>query len=411
MTDSVDPGNRSKVLRTLIAESPTTRGAVATRTGLSNATVTRTVSVLLRERLVQDLHALPRRSPGRPANLLEVCGNHTLAAGVDIGASNTRAVLFDLTGRALATCSVATPTTVNARRLARFANDLVRDMATDTQVGRTPAVIAAGVPGSVHPQTDVISNAPNLPAISGKAFVAEWRKLSHASVYLDNDANLALLGERHYGSACGVANVVMFTLGTGMGAGVMIEGHLVRGRQGGVGEFGQIPFGASGDRLELTLSGPGLMRAARDAGIALHAPAAIFDPTSRDARRDVCAQYLDALHMALVAATAASEPEIIVIGGGIAPSLGAYLTTIQARLERTYPRAAPSVLLAATGELCGAYGAGVWALQQVYRALGVTEDDLTNIPTQDQLGLFSYSEPPRSSGPLATAMTTREPDS
>ncbi len=99
-------------------------------------------------------------------------------------------------------------------------------------------------------------------------------------VSIDNDANYALLGERYFGVARSAPNAVMFTLGLGLGAGVMIDGRLFRGIHGLVGEFGSLPIGPLGTRLEHLVTGFGIMRRAAELGIELSSPADLFGPLS-----------------------------------------------------------------------------------------------------------------------------------
>jgi predicted NBD/HSP70 family sugar kinase len=373
--------SRSSVLAELLATSPTTRQRLAQGTGLSTATVTRTIDLLISEGLAQDLHELATPNRGRRALLLEARADSRVAVGVDIGASNTRLLAVDLCARPLARASLPTPPGLSAIGLIDWVADLIREHTG----ARHQDVVAAGVglPGAVHPNTGKATNAPHLSCVEDPNFPVNLSDSLGVAVELDNDTNFALLGEHHFGAAQNVQDAAMFTLGTGLGGAVLLGGQLIRGRNGLVGEFGSLPLGPMNSRLEHSLTGPSIMLRAAEIGLRLESPADIF---AANARRPLAAlrnQYEQSLIVAITAAVVAADPQVIVLGGGIAPSLAASIPAITEALVTNLGRS-PEIVLAQLGEYSGAFGATVRALHRVYIDLGVQESELSRLPRRPE---------------------------
>ena len=376
MTD-VKSISRSTVLGELLATAPTTRQQLALGTGLSTATVTRAIDALIAEGLARDLHELPSSGPGRRAVLLQARGDGHSMVGIDIGATNTRLVTVDLQAQPLTKVSVSTPTDLPAADLARWVIELIAAHGAETEAPIYAA--AVGLPGAVNPETRTVTNAPHLMMVEDPSFSETVVKDAGIHVDFDNDANYALLGEYYFGAARGAHSAAMFTLGTGLGGAVLLDGHLVRGRNGLVGEFGSLPLGPLGSRLEHSLTGPSILLRAAELGIPLETPADIF---KADASRSLTAlrhQYEQSLIVAITAATVASDPDVIVLGGGIAASLAGSLATIEESLSSNLGHS-PRIAIAELAEYSGAYGAAIQALHHVYRSLGVQERDLSRLP-------------------------------
>src|SRR5207245_778223 len=97
--------------------------------------------------------------------------------------------------------------------------------------------VVMGVPGVVEADTERIELATNIPGLEGRPFAVELRERLGLSVTLDNDINLAALGEQWRGVARGIDDFVFLSIGTGLGAGLVLGGELHRGRNGAAGEL------------------------------------------------------------------------------------------------------------------------------------------------------------------------------
>lgn len=112
--------------------------------------------------------------------------------------------------------------------------------------GATIQAVSVVVPGSVHAETGVIVNAPNIPSLPGLKLGAALETDLGRCVLLENDANAAAVGEMWQGAARGCRTIICLTLGTGVGSGIILDGELWRGIDGTAGEIGHTsvdPFG------------------------------------------------------------------------------------------------------------------------------------------------------------------------
>ncbi|GLI26404.1 sugar kinase [Agromyces rhizosphaerae] len=369
--------NRTAVLTELLRIRPASRKQLAEASGISPATVTRAVEQLIQDGLVVEGSELVTVQRGRRAVLLDVVAERSLVVGIDLGASSTRLMLADLVGTPLARAEVATPVETSGAALATWLAGEVHALAGDDW-SRVEGMYV-GLPGAVGRDGSTISNAPNLAQVEEPGFLEALRAQTDRPVFADNDANLALLGEQHFGAARNAPTAVMLTIGTGLGAGLAIDGRILRGAHGVVGEFGQLPAGPLGTRLELMVTGPGILRLAREAGVQLDSPADLFATDASEPVRALRAHFDQAMLIVLSAATVSCEPEVIVLGGGIAKSLardlGRYATVLEHHLG-TAPRLVASEL----GDFAGATGAVVAALHEVYRGLGIDDRAFRDLP-------------------------------
>lgn len=398
MRAETPPTARALVLAELLASGPTTRVAVSRATGLSSATVTRCVESLLADGLMLETSLLPASGRGRRAVQLEINGRHRHAVGVDLGASTTRVVVVDLAGRVVHVHRVATERDLDPASLGDWLATTIREQLGALEDGA--GAVAVGLPGAVDPATRTVSNAPHLTQIEHPDFVSAVERGLELPVAIDNDANYALLGERYFGVARSTPNAVMFTLGLGLGAGVMIDGRLFRGTHGLVGEFGALPVGPLGTRLEHLVTGFGIMRRAAELGIELASPADLFRPTN-GALADLRRQFEHGLLVTITAAVVSVDPEIVVLGGAIADSLAGSIESIRNQL-RSNVRIAPAIELAVLGDLSGALGASVDAIHRIHTDLGVPSSSLFRIPgVQAQASVSEIAHSLRRAAPSA----------
>jgi predicted NBD/HSP70 family sugar kinase len=372
--------SRSSVLAAIATAGQATRAQLAGATGLSASTVSRVTDSLLADGLIAEGAPVESGQRGRNAVSLTVRTDLGLVCGIDLGATNCRFLLANMLGAPVALSHEPTPAGIGAAALAEWLGSRVGRLVADagTAAGEARAVVV-GLPGMVTPDGSTITAAPNVPQIEGQMFARKLTRAMPAPVTLYNDADLALLGEMRFGAGRGLPRAVMFTIGTGLGAGVYLDGALLRGRCGMVGEFGYLQTGPSGERAEELLSGTGLLRQAT----ALRAPvtdaAQVFAPELEGLLGPVLERFDRALVLTLVAAIVAYDPSVIILGGGLSPAISRRLTVTRSRLTATLP-AVPELRLAELGDLSGALGALVVACQQAFAALGVSPADAAALP-------------------------------
>jgi len=164
--------------------------------------------------------------------------------GVDLGGTKIYTALADLHGRILA--EFRTPT--KAREgpeavIARIAETVHRVL--KAVEGKAPAALGIGSPGPLDPETGVVYNSPNL-GWDRVPLKKKLEELLEVPVLVDNDANLAALGEYSFGAGRGSRHMVYVTVSTGIGGGLILDGRIYRGAGGGAGEVGHMVLDPEG---------------------------------------------------------------------------------------------------------------------------------------------------------------------
>ncbi len=284
---------------------------------------------------------------------------HTLA--VDLGGTNMRVAVVDRAGTIRDRAQEPTPH--DARTIEPFVR-FVRAMRDAHAVEH--AVVA--VPGRLDYEAGTLLDGPHLP--SGWPPVLTRAALGAAldlPVALANDADVAAIGEARFGAARGHADVVYVTVSTGVGAGILVGGHLLRPRYS-AGEVGRsvvdrILAGAGEDgTVEGLGSGTALARAAQAAGLDAAGPDLVRLVEAGDpVARRVFDEGLFAVAVGIVNLAHLVAPTVFVIGGGVGRNGDLVLTPIRAALARLGPAGPPiEVVSAALGDDSGLVGAAGW---------------------------------------------------
>ena len=158
--------------------------------------------------------------------------------GVDLGGTNLRAAAISTGGEILA--SISGRADLKAGRDAVIGDMVNAIVKLRDQVGGVLAGIGMGVPGFIIIEKGVIVGSPNLPAFDNYALRDDIEKRLGTTVVLENDANAAALGEKWIGAGRDVNDMVLLTLGTGIGGGIISGGRVLHGFVGMAGEIGHI---------------------------------------------------------------------------------------------------------------------------------------------------------------------------
>ncbi|UXN71086.1 ROK family protein [Devosia neptuniae] len=367
------PRHLRQLVEVLIDSGALQRPALAKRVGVSKQTVSELLSVLEQRGLVQVAGPL-NGLPGRSSLSYALRPDAALALGFDIGGTKIAAALVDLRGAVLAETVV--PTAVGGLdQLVGQVVDLAETLARSAGVQRFRVqACAVGVPAAVNPATGILNLAANLPGLEAVDLHARLTKALNCPVSIENDVNLALLGEVASGSGQGKRDIAFVALGTGVGAGLMVNGRLLRGANGGAGEIAYLPLpdhrttarSLAQGHFETIVGEAGIREAfARRGGAADVSVRAIFDlATAGDTR---ALQTIDELagHVALgiVSLIALVDPELVVLGGsvGARPEL---IERVQAELAARFERPVP-IVASNTGARAGLAGALEMARRQL----------------------------------------------
>ncbi|MEW6631275.1 MAG: ROK family protein [Pseudomonadota bacterium] len=286
--------------------------------------------------------------------------HRSMAIGIDIGGTNLRAAVITGSGeilRRVSEKSAPDPELV----LGRIA-DMVRRLDRPEV-----AAIGVGVPGRVDARHRAVLSGGYVD-LASIALAPRLESMTGKPVVIDNDCNMALVAEMALGAATGCGNVVMFTIGTGIGGAVAEGGRIVRGRAtaGQLGHIGVDPGGEAckcGRRgcVETTSSGTALGGHIARAGLgsdigvdALFAGAACGDATARG----VLDAWARPLRAAIDTAVAMFSPDLVLLGGGLGQAAHRALAEIPAEA----PWYQAPVQAARLGDDAGVIGAGLQAL-------------------------------------------------
>ncbi|MDP8221828.1 MAG: ROK family protein [Candidatus Lernaella stagnicola] len=194
------------------------------------------------------------------------------AIAIDLGGTNIKGALVDRNGKLGDTVNVPTGADLSPTAVIARLGDVVADLSR--QAGDSDLVgVGIGCPGGIYPDSGLISQSPNFPGWYDVDLCGPLREKTGLPVTIENDANVAGLGEFIHGTGHDVDSMVFITLGTGIGGAVILEGKLWRGAWGMAGEIGHVivepeghPCGCgSWGCVEQYASGTALVRMAREA--------------------------------------------------------------------------------------------------------------------------------------------------
>lgn len=343
--------NERGLLEYLRLHGPLSRAQLARETGLSKPTVSLALANLERAGLVRPVGQTSSESAGRQAILYELDPTAGYVVGVDIGRSWVRVALADLAGVIISRAKEENLAN-DAASLVAMATELAHRTVADAGLDWSRVVhTVIGTPGVLDAPGGRVLFASNLPGWGRSGLVEMLREAFGSSLTIDNDANLAALGEQGFGCGKQARTFVFLTVGTGIGIGIILDGSLYRGAHGASGEIGFLPLstqdmpGLSADAsqrgmLEDVASADGIVRSAQH----LKMPAPLSARRIFDATRDGNVKALTVveregqyLALAIAAVMAILDPEMVILGGGIGRNLDLLRAPIEHRLEEITP--------------------------------------------------------------------------
>jgi glucokinase len=268
--------------------------------------------------------------------------------GVDLGGTNLRIAAVSSEGRLLEKITLGSKVAPTRDHVITEMCDAIRRLSDQYRASGKLLGAGIGIPGIIDMETGMLRKSANLPGWAEYPVRAEIERRLGTRVLLDNDANVAALGEQWLGAARDVANMAILTLGTGIGGGIVIDGKIFHGMNGMSGEFGHVPIEPEGypcgcgshGCAEQYASASAVMRMAREAiasgGSPSLAKAASSDAEfsaksiynlalqgDEDARR-IFRRFGKALGMLLAGAVNILNLDMFVIGGGVSSGWDAF---------------------------------------------------------------------------------------
>ncbi len=376
-TESNQPGtpsllraiNERMLLEYLRSHKPTSRAQLARAISLSKPTVSQALASLEDAGLVRAVGESISSKGGRIAILYEQNPDAGYVVGVDIGRGWVRAAVANLAGKILIRRNRPNEAQ-SASELVNLLSQLVRNLIAEAGLSWSQIVHAViGTPGVFDEQSERVLFASNLPDWGRHGLVKELQDAFGLSLSVENDANLAALGERSFGWGSSANTFVYIAVGTGIGMGIIINGVLYRGAHGAAGEIGFLPFGSdevSGsdteESKEISNTYLGMFEEATAAAAIVHQaqerglPASfsvkqVFDAAEQGDKNALALVEQEGyrLAQAIAAIAAILDPELIVLGGGIGQRGALLLPPLERRLQQLTPLR-PHIVVSKLGE-------------------------------------------------------------
>ena len=316
------------------------RASVARATGLSAPTASKSVRQLVRAGLLVE-QGLESGNIGKPATKVgfnAACGS---VLGIDLGGTHLRMVLSDLAGgfsaRSIEAIDAASGPDAILTRIAAVGKEML--------AGAHAPLMAIGVatPGIVDTESGVVGRARNL---KGWVDVPVRRTLEAAfgvPAVVENDVNAAAIGERWHGAARGHESFFFVSVGTGVGAGLVLGGEIYHGAHFAAGEINLLPVVLDGEEayLEDRGSGPAIVRRAVELGFAQASDTVVTTDTifkaaaaGDEAAIRAVAEGVHAIAFGAGVLLAAVDPSIVVIGGGVSSQGEALLLPVREAIAK-----------------------------------------------------------------------------
>ena len=382
VTGSHTPGGLLKLIRDGAAA---TRADLAGLTGLARSTVSQRVDALLADRLLIEAGEAPS-SGGRPPTLLKFNQDAGVVLAADLGASHSRLAVSNLRAEPLATCRRELPISAGPDTVLSWVVDEFTNLLSEA--GKSPVdvkAIGVGLPGPVEYSTGRAISPPIMPGWDGYDVKARLAQSFDVPVLVDNDVNIMALGE-WWASSNSADDFLYVKVGTGIGSGLILGGHLHRGVDGAAGDIGHIQ---AGDPSVVCRCGnPGCLEASSGGGALAQTLAGKGYDTevTSDVVGLVRAGNADAIRavqeagreIGNVLATIVNvlNPLDIVIGGDLADAGAEFLARIR---EVVYRRSTAlstrqlSIRASELGDNAGITGAAAMAIEHAFSPSAVNE--------------------------------------
>jgi len=305
--------------------------------------------------------------------------------GVDLGGTNLRTALLTTDGDILECHKETTHASEGWEKvLHRIATNIARQQEAAATRGMTVQVVGVGAPGVIQMNTGVVVKSPNFPDWNNLPLKEKLEHRLNLPVFIENDANAAALGEQWRGAAKGIDSMILLTLGTGVGGGIVLNKKIWHGADGMAGEIGHltlIPNGrlcscGNNGCLEMYASARGIVQSYREAAGGsvsaddLHTLTSekvylIAQAGDQTARR-VMKEAGRMLGIALASLINIFNPEMIVLGGRIKDAWPLFIDSVHEEvLRRAFltPAQRAQIVPSLLGDEAGMVGAAAAALQ------------------------------------------------
>jgi predicted NBD/HSP70 family sugar kinase len=262
--------NRERVVGALRERGHISQSEIARMTGLSRTTVHTLVTELKDSGVVHEVETgVPDFRGGRPAVLLMLRDSSLAVVGIDFGHSHVGVAVANIGHDVLAERRCDLDVSHDAKAALDTATRMVEEVLTEARVERKSVIGAGiGIPGPLDRALGAAGSATILPGWTGIRIRSDMRDRLAMPVEIENDANLGALAELTWGAGRDCSNFAYIKAATGIGAGLVVDGRLLRGASGTAGEIGHTTLDESGALcycgnrgcLETVASGPAILQ-------------------------------------------------------------------------------------------------------------------------------------------------------
>ena len=302
--------------------------------------------------------------------MTQTSANASPVVGVDIGGTKVAVGFVDSNGTILKQLRKPMISTGDAEAGFKAVTAAIDTLLTEAGISLAEGeahgkIRGVGIcaPGPLDPKTGIVVNPPNLPCWRNFPLAARLAEIYRVPVKVDNDANAAALAETYWGAARGYRYVFYATVGTGIGSGIVFDGRIYHGKTGAAGEGGHVSIDYRGPRcncgklgcIEILAAGPAIVLRARNkltAELSVKSPrkSVILDLANGKIEavtsemvgqafaagdalaREILQEITELLTVWLGNIVDLLDPDVIVMGGGVAAMLSPFFHDIKKRL-------------------------------------------------------------------------------
>ncbi len=374
--------NRSMILENIEKEGPISRADISRLTKISSPTVSLVVEHFLKKGIVKE-KGMGESSGGRKPTLIGLNSNGGFVIGIDLGGTNIKLVLVDLDGKIVKKLKGPTINSSSKNKILDRLRELIHSVIDESDADRD-LILGMGI--GVSGVTDEFGRVSFAPALGWEDMPVRdlLKEEFKIPVAVENDVNAAALGEKLFGVGKTVKNFVFVAIGTGVGAGIIINGELYKGFANAAGEVGYLVMGDEYLKdyrkgfgcFESLISGPAIaakaanqMRSYDSASMGI-ASCQDKNITAKDVfeaakRKDKIAlkiveEVSKYLAIGLGNISILLNPEMIVLGGGISKQEDILLRPVREMMAKITP-IPPKIVISSLGDDTGVIGAAALA--------------------------------------------------
>jgi len=394
--------NTSVIFNYLRENEPTYRARISRDLNISAPAVSRIVDKLIADGNVVETEKLKIQSGKRPTQL-RINSDKCNVIGVDLVKERIKIALSDFRGKIISThqgCSITEATNIGAKLIEEIEDVLARHaMERDTLERNIEAqtnnlkAICVGIPAVVDIDTGYVTDAPLYASLRDLNLKERLGDYFGVPIYVENVVKLSALGEKHYGEGADYKDIVFIEVSNGIGAGIIIDNHLIRGTHGSAGEIGLYVTGRenlgykvqSKGCLEKNASIEALVEKAvkavesgRQSLVLEYAngdpgsltPSAVCRAAIEGDRiaNEIISEIVESLSLVTINLILILNPQIIVFGGEICNLPGVktlFIDPIRETVAASIPFEIPQVKISSLGENAGVIGASFLAIESL----------------------------------------------